>query len=77
MTTATLAWDQPPWDITTPATPQTIITIVLAFVVAGFVIAALISWYRIKRPTFLLMLLGGYICSFNEPRPRPERAHSN
>jgi hypothetical protein len=67
MTSATLAWDQPPWDITTPTTPQTIITTVLAVVVAGFVIAALVSWYRIKQPTFLLMLAGGYICSFNEP----------
>jgi hypothetical protein len=43
------------------------ITIVLALAVAGFVIAALFDWYRIKRPTFLLMLAGGYICSFNEP----------
>jgi len=67
MTTAILAFDQPPWDITTPATPQTIITVVLAVVVAGFVAAALVSWYRTKRPTFLLLLAGGYICSFNEP----------
>ncbi len=67
MTGTSLAWDQPPWDITTPATPQTIITVVLAVAVAGFVAAAVVSWYRIKRPTFLLMLAGGYICSFNEP----------
>jgi hypothetical protein len=67
MTRATLAWDQPPWDITTPATPQTIITVVLAVAVAGFVVAALVSWYRSKRPTFLLLLAGGYVCSFNEP----------
>jgi hypothetical protein len=67
MTSATLAWDQPPWGITTPATPQTIITVVLALVVAGFVIAALVSWSRTKQPTFLLLLVGGYICSFNEP----------
>jgi hypothetical protein len=47
--------------------PQEIITIALAAVVAGFVVAALVSWYRIKQPTFLLLLGGGYICSFNEP----------
>jgi hypothetical protein len=67
MTSATLAWDQPPWKITTPATPQTIITIVLALAVAGFFIAASVSWYRTRRPIFLLLLVGGYICSFNEP----------
>jgi hypothetical protein len=67
MITTILAWDQPPWDITTPATPQKIITIALAVVVAGFVITALVSWYRTKQPTFLLLLVGGYICSFNEP----------
>ena len=66
MITTIVAWDQPPWDITTPATPQKIITIALAVVVAGFVITALVSWYRTKRPTFLLLLVGGYICSFNE-----------
>jgi hypothetical protein len=67
MITTILAMDQPPWGITTPATPQTIITVVLALVVAGFVIAALVSWSRSKQPTFLLLLVGGYICSFNEP----------
>ncbi|GLC98473.1 hypothetical protein Mkiyose1088_03400 [Mycobacterium kiyosense] len=67
MTGATLAWDQPPWEMTTPTTPQTIITTVLAVAVTGFVVAALVSWHRTKRPTFLLMLAGGYICSFNEP----------
>ena len=67
MTSATLAWDQPPWDITTPAIPQAIITGVLAVTVAGFVVAALVSWYRTKQPTFLLLLVGGYVCSFDEP----------
>jgi hypothetical protein len=67
MISTTLAWDQPPWGITTPTTPQTIITVVLAVAVAGFVIAALVSWSRSKRPTFLLVLAGGYVCSFNEP----------
>lgn len=67
MTTATLAWDQPPWDIRTPAAPQTIITVVLAVAVAGFLVAALVAWHRTKRPTFLLLLAGGYVCSFNEP----------
>jgi hypothetical protein len=67
MTTATLSTDQPPWDITTPATPQTVITTILGLAVAGFVIAALLDWYRVKRPAFLLLLVGGYVCSFNEP----------
>ncbi|CQD17767.1 hypothetical protein BN1232_04005 [Mycobacterium lentiflavum] len=67
MTSATLAWDQPPWGITTPAVPQSIITTVLALVVAGFVIAALASWQRTKKPTFLLLLAGGDVCSFDEP----------
>jgi len=67
MTGATVTMDQPPWGITTPATPETIITVVLAVAVAGFVIAALVSWHRTKQPTFLLMLVGAYICSFNEP----------
>jgi hypothetical protein len=67
MTSTSVAWDQPPWNITTPATPQTIITVVLAVAVAGFVVAALVSWRRTKRPIFLLLLAGGYICSFNEP----------
>ena len=66
-TTTLLALDEPPWGMTTPATPQTIITVVLGIVVAGFVIAALFDWRRIGRPTFLLMIVGGYVCSFNEP----------
>lgn len=67
MTSATLAIDQPPWGITTPATPQTIITVALAVAVVGFFIAALVSWYRTRQPAFLLLLAGGYVCSFNEP----------
>ena len=39
----------------------------LAVVVAGFLIAALVSWDRTKQPIFLLLLAGGYICSFDEP----------
>jgi len=66
-TTTLLALDEPPWGMTTPATPQTIITVVLGIVVGGFVIAALFDWRRIGRPTFLIMIVGGYLCSFNEP----------
>jgi hypothetical protein len=66
VTTSILAIAQPPWGMTTPATPQTIITVVLAVVVAAFVVAALIDWRRSGSPAFLLMLVGGYICSFNE-----------
>jgi hypothetical protein len=66
MTTSVLAIAQPPWGMTTPATAQTIITVVLAVVVAAFVAAALIDWRRSGSPAFLLMLVGGYVCSFNE-----------
>lgn len=66
MTTSVLAIAQPPWGMTTPATAQTIITAVLAVVVAGFVAAALAHWRRSGSPAFLLMLVGGYVCSFNE-----------
>lgn len=66
MTTSVLAIAQPPWGMTTPATAQTIITAILAVVVAGFVAAALADWRRSGSPAFLLMLAGGYLCSFNE-----------
>jgi hypothetical protein len=66
MTTSVLAIAEPPWDMAIPATVQTVITSILAVVVAGFVVAALLDWRRSGRPTFLLVLIGGYICSFNE-----------
>jgi hypothetical protein len=66
MTTSTLAIAEPPWQMTTPATAQTIITAILGVVVAGFVVAALLDWRRSGNPTFLLVLIGGYVCSFNE-----------
>jgi hypothetical protein len=66
MTSSVLAIAQPPWEMTTPSTAQTIITAVLAVVVAAFVVAALADWRRSGSPTFLLMLVGGYVCSFNE-----------
>jgi hypothetical protein len=66
MTTSVLAIAEPPWGMTTPATAQTVITAILAVVVAGFVAAALVDWRRSGKPDFLLMLLGGLICSFNE-----------
>jgi hypothetical protein len=66
MTTSVLAIAEPPWDMATPATAQTVITSILAVVVAGFVVAALFDWRRSGRPTFLLVLIGGYLCSFNE-----------
>jgi hypothetical protein len=50
----------------TPATAQAIITVILAVVVAAFVFAAAADWRRSGSPTFLLMLAGGYVCSFNE-----------
>lgn len=61
-----LAIAQPPWEMHTPATAQTVITAILAVVLAGFVVAALLQWHRSGRPHFLLMLLGGFVCSFNE-----------
>jgi hypothetical protein len=66
VTTSLVAIAQPPWGMTTPTTAQTIITTILAVVVAGFVVAALIDWRRSGSPAFLLMLVGGYVCSFNE-----------
>jgi hypothetical protein len=49
--------DQPPWDISTSATPQTIITVVLGVVVAGFVVAAtfMASWV-VGMPYFLVLV---------------------
>lgn len=52
--------------MTTSTKAQTIITVILAVVVAAFVFAALFYWRRSGSPAFLLMLVGGYICSFNE-----------
>jgi hypothetical protein len=66
MTTSIVAIAQPPWGMTTPTTAQTIITVILATVVAAFVVAALRDWKRSGSPAFLLMLIGGYVCSFNE-----------
>lgn len=66
MTTTNLAITEPPWTMTTPATPQLVITAILAVVVTAFAIAALIEWRRTGRPVFALMLIGGYVCSFNE-----------
>ncbi|WAJ43396.1 hypothetical protein OK015_19565 [Mycobacterium sp. Aquia_216] len=65
MIRTTLAWDQPPWGTTTPAAPQTIITVVLGLAVAGFVIAALASWYRTKRHLYVYygdqpFIVGGF-----------------
>jgi len=66
MTTSIVAIAQPPWDMTTPRTAQAIITVILAAVVAAFLVAALAHWRRSGSPAFLLMLVGGYLCSFNE-----------
>jgi hypothetical protein len=66
MTTSIVAIAQPPWTMTTPTTAQAIITAILAVVVTGFVVAALADWRRSGSPAFLLMLIGGYVCSFNE-----------
>jgi hypothetical protein len=52
--------------MTTPTTAQAIITAILAVVATAFVVAALVDWKRSGSPVFLLMLVGGYVCSFNE-----------
>lgn len=57
---------EPPWDMTTPPTAQAVITTILGIVVAGFVLAALREWRATGRPTFVLMLAGGLVCSLNE-----------
>jgi hypothetical protein len=64
--TSIVAIAQPPWEMRTPATAQTVITSILAVVLAGFIVAALLHWRRSGKPDFLLMLLGGFVCSFNE-----------
>lgn len=66
MTTSLLAVAEPPWAMTTPGTAQAIITAILAVVVTAFVVAALADWRRSGSPAFLLVLVGGYVCSFNE-----------
>ncbi|WAJ43397.1 hypothetical protein OK015_19570 [Mycobacterium sp. Aquia_216] len=66
MTTSIVAIAQPPWEMTTPTIAQAIITAILAVVVAAFVVVALVDWRRSGSPAFLLTLVGGYICSFNE-----------
>jgi hypothetical protein len=66
VTTSIVAIAQPPWEMTTPTTAQAIITAILAVVVAAFVVAAVVDWRRTGSPAFLLTLVGGYICSFNE-----------
>jgi hypothetical protein len=66
MRTSIVAIAQPPWDMRTPATAQTVMTAILAVALAGFVVAALLHWRRSGKPVFLLMLLGGFVCSFNE-----------
>jgi hypothetical protein len=66
MTTSVLAIAEPPWEMATPHTAQMIITVILGVVVAAFALAALYDWRRTGRPTFVLMLVGGYVCSFNE-----------
>lgn len=57
---------EPPYEMTTPVTAQTVITVILAVAVVGFVLAALRDWRHTGRLTFLLMLAGGFVCSFNE-----------
>jgi hypothetical protein len=50
----------------TPHGAETVVTVILAAVVAAMVLAALYSWRRTGSPAFLLVLAGGYVCSFNE-----------
>ncbi|MCX2930061.1 hypothetical protein ORI20_07240 [Mycobacterium sp. CVI_P3] len=66
MTRTLVALAEPPWEMTTPATAQTVITVILTIVVAVFVAAAAREWYLTGRPIFALTLIGGLVCSFNE-----------
>jgi hypothetical protein len=56
----------PPRDMLTPHGAESVVTITLGAVVAAMVVAALIHWRRTGSPAFLLVLAGGYVCSFNE-----------
>jgi hypothetical protein len=57
---------EPPWQMTTPGTAQTVITVILAVAVAAFVVAAARDWHRTGSPVFMLTLAGGLVCSLNE-----------
>lgn len=58
---------QVPVTMSTPHGPQVAITSVLAVVVAGFLVAGIVLAARRREPNLLLVLVGGYVCSLNEP----------
>jgi len=58
---------QPPVDMPVPATPQAVITIVLAVVCAAVLVVGLVLWRRTGSPLMLMAALGGTLASVNEP----------
>lgn len=58
---------QPPIHMSTPHGPQVAITSVLAVVVLALVAAGIVLALRNRNPKLLLVLVGGYVCSLNEP----------
>lgn len=66
MSASILAVVPPPTEMTTPQTVQTVATAIIGAVLGLMVLGALILWRRAGSPAALLVLLGGFICSFNE-----------
>lgn len=57
---------EPPTAMATPAAAHRIVLAVIGVVAAAMLVAAAYHWRRTGSPAFLLVLAGGYICSFNE-----------
>lgn len=66
MATSYLAIAQPPTDMPTPDTTQTTATVIIGTVVALMLVGALFLWKRTGNPAGMLVLIGGFVCSFNE-----------
>lgn len=57
---------EPPTAMATPAAAHRIVLAVIGVVAAAMLVAAAYHWRRTGSPAFLLVLAGGYVCSFNE-----------
>ncbi len=58
--------DQPPVDMTTPVPVQTTAQLAIGSIVVVMLVGALWHWRRSGRPTGVLLLVGGLLCSLNE-----------
>jgi len=57
---------EPPTSMATPAAAHRIVLVIVGVVAATMLVAAAYHWRRTGSPAFLLVLAGGYVCSFNE-----------